>query len=308
MKKIYNNISKIIGNTPMLEPLKLAEKIGIKANIFLKLEYLNPTGSIKDRAAKEIIEDAEKKGLLKAEATIIEPTSGNTGIGLAAIGASKGYRVLIVMPETMSEERRKIITALGAEVILTDGKLGMAGAVQKAEDLKSEIKDSIIAGQFVNEANVNAHYKTTGPEIWEDMDGKIDIFISGIGTGGTVSGTGRYLKEKNSNIKIIGIEPENSAVISGEKAGKHGIQGIGAGFIPDIMDLKLLDEIYLANDRSAIEASKMLASFEGIMTGISSGAALACAIEQAKKTENEGKNIVVILPDSADRYFSTELF
>lgn len=308
MKKIYNNISEIIGNTPMLEPLKLAEKIGIKANIFLKLEYLNPTGSIKDRAAKEIIEDAEKKGLLKAEATIIEPTSGNTGIGLAAIGASKGYRVLIVMPETMSEERRKIITALGAEVILTDGKLGMAGAVQKAEDLKSEIKDSIIAGQFVNEANVNAHYKTTGPEIWEDMDGKIDIFISGIGTGGTVSGTGRYLKEKNSNIKIIGIEPENSAVISGEKAGKHGIQGIGAGFIPDIMDLKLLDEIYLANDRSAIEASKMLASFEGIMTGISSGAALACAIEQAKKTENEGKNIVVILPDSADRYFSTELF
>ena len=211
MKKIYNNISEIIGNTPMLEPLKLAEKIGIKANIFLKLEYLNPTGSIKDRAAKEIIEDAEKKGLLKAEATIIEPTSGNTGIGLAAIGASKGYRVLIVMPETMSEERRKIITALGAEVILTDGKLGMAGAVQKAEDLKSEIKDSIIAGQFVNEANVNAHYKTTGPEIWEDMDGKIDIFISGIGTGGTVSGTGRYLKEKNSNIKIIGIEPENSA-------------------------------------------------------------------------------------------------
>jgi len=308
MKKIYNNISEIIGNTPMLEPLKLAEKIGIKANIFLKLEYLNPTGSIKDRAAKEIIEDAEKKGLLKAEATIIEPTSGNTGIGLAAIGASKGYRVLIVMPETMSEERRKIITALGAEVILTDGKLGMAGAVQKAEDLKSEIKDSIIAGQFVNEANVNAHYKTTGPEIWEDMDGKIDIFISGIGTGGTVSGTGRYLKEKNSNIKIIGIEPENSAVISGEKAGKHGIQGIGAGFIPDIMDLKLLDEIYLANDRSAIEASKMLASLEGIMTGISSGAALACAIEQAKKTENEGKNIVVILPDSADRYFSTELF
>ena len=212
------------------------------------------------------------------------------------------------MPETMSEERRKIITALGAEVILTDGKLGMAGAVQKAEDLKSEIKDSIIAGQFVNEANVNAHYKTTGPEIWEDMDGKIDIFISGIGTGGTVSGTGRYLKEKNSNIKIIGIEPENSAVISGKKAGKHGIQGIGAGFIPDIMDLKLLDEIYLANDRSAIEASKMLASLEGIMTGISSGAALACAIEQAKKTENEGKNIVVILPDSADRYFSTELF
>lgn len=308
MKKIYNNISEIIGNTPMLEPLKLAEKIGIKANIFLKLEYLNPTGSIKDRAAKEIIEDAEKKGLLKAEATIIEPTSGNTGIGLAAIGASKGYRVLIVMPETMSEERRKIITALGAEVILTDGKLGMAGAVQKAEDLKSEIKDSIIAGQFVNEANVNAHYKTTGPEIWEDMDGKIDIFISGIGTGGTVSGTGRYLKEKKSNIKIIGIEPENSAVISGEKAGKHGIQGIGAGFIPDIMDLKLLDEIYLANDRSAIEASKMLASLEGIMTGISSGAALACAIEQAKKTENEGKNIVVILPDSADRYFSTELF
>lgn len=308
MKKIYNNISEIIGNTPMLEPLKLAEKIGIKANIFLKLEYLNPTGSIKDRAAKEIIEDAEKKGLLKAEATIIEPTSGNTGIGLAAIGASKGYRVLIVMPETMSEERRKIITALGAEVILTDGKSGMAGAVQKAEDLKSEIKDSIIAGQFVNEANVNAHYKTTGPEIWEDMDGKVDIFISGIGTGGTVSGTGRYLKEKNSNIKIIGIEPENSAVISGEKAGKHGIQGIGAGFIPDIMDLKLLDEIYLANDRSAIEASKMLASFEGIMTGISSGAALACAIEQAKKTENEGKNIVVILPDSADRYFSTELF
>ena len=308
MKKIYNNISEIIGNTPMLEPLKLAEKIGIKANIFLKLEYLNPTGSIKDRAAKEIIEDAEEKGLLKAEATIIEPTSGNTGIGLAAIGASKGYRVLIVMPETMSEERRKIITALGAEVILTDGKLGMAGAVQKAEDLKSEIKDSIIAGQFVNEANVNAHYKTTGPEIWEDMDGKIDIFISGIGTGGTVSGTGRYLKEKNSNIKIIGIEPENSAVISGKKAGEHRIQGIGAGFIPDIMDLKLLDEIYLANDRSAIEASKMLASLEGIMTGISSGAALACAIEQAKKNENEGKNIVVILPDSADRYFSTELF
>lgn len=308
MSKIYKSITELVGNTPILEPENLCKKFKLKARLLIKLEYLNPTGSVKDRVAKEIIETAEKEGRLKPGGTIIEPTSGNTGIGLAAMGTAKGYKVIIVMPDTMSLERRKIMTALGAEPVVTDGALGMQGAIQKADDLKAEIEGSIIAGQFINPANSMAHYKTTGPEIWEDTRGEIDMLIAGIGTGGTISGTGKFLKEKKPNIEIIGIEPETSAVLSGEEPGGHGIQGIGAGFIPEVLDIKIYDKIYKAGDEESLEMAKELALTEGISVGISAGAALSCAVKEAKKSENSGKNIVCILPDSADRYFSTKLF
>ncbi len=308
MSKIYENITELVGNTPLFRAKNLEKKLGLDAKIFLKLEYFNPTGSVKDRAAREIIEDAEKKGRLTAGATIIEPTSGNTGIGLAAIGVAKGYEVVIVMPDTMSKERIKIMSALGAKVILTDGKLGMKGAIAKAEEMNAEIDGSIVAGQFTNQANPDAHYRTTGPEIYEDMDGKVDVLVAGIGTGGTVTGTGKYLKEKIKELKIVAVEPENSPVLSKGTAGKHAIQGIGAGFIPEILDTKVFDEIFTVSDEAAVDTARELAATEGILTGISSGAALNAALAEAGKKENAGKNIVCVLPDSADRYFSTALF
>ena len=308
MAKIYKGVSELIGKTPLLEVTNIEKELGLEARVLVKLEYLNPAGSVKDRVGKAMIEDAEEKGLLKEGSVIIEPTSGNTGIGLAAIAASKGYRMILTMPETMSVERRNILKAYGAEIVLTEGAKGMAGAVAKAEELAKEIEGGFIPGQFVNPANPAVHRATTGPEIWEDTDGIVDIFISGVGTGGTVTGVGEYLISQNPNVKIVALEPADSPLLSEGKAGPHKIQGIGANFIPDVLNRGVFDEVYKATSDEAFAAAKLLAKREGISVGISSGAALSAAIEYAKKPENKGKTIVALLPDSGDRYYSTPLF
>ena len=308
MSKIYNSIAELVGNTPLLRLSNYIENNKIDANIIAKVEYFNPAGSVKDRIAKAIIEDYEAKGLLKKGSTIIEPTSGNTGIGLAAIAASKGYRLIITLPETMSVERRNLIKAYGAELVLTEGSLGMKGAIAKANELHEQIKDSIIAGQFVNPANPKAHYETTGPEIYNDLDGKVDIFVAGIGTGGTVSGVGKFLKEKNPNVKVVGVEPKGSPVLTEGHPGPHKIQGIGAGFVPDTLDTKIYDEIIDVENEDAFATGKIIARSEGLLVGISAGAAIYAATQLAKRPESKGKNIVVILPDTGDRYLSTPLF
>ena len=308
MGKIYKSAADLIGNTPLVEVGHIEEKFGLKARVLVKLEYFNATGSVKDRVAKAMIEDAEEKGILKPGATIIEPTSGNTGIGLAAIATAKGYRTIIVLPETMSVERRNIIKAYGAEIVLTPGYKGMTGAIAKAEELKNEIEGSMIAGQFVNPANPAAHRKTTGPEIWNDTDGEVDIFIAGVGTGGTLSGVGEYLKSKNPDVKIVAVEPATSPVLSKGTAGPHKIQGIGAGFVPDTLNTKIYDEIITVENEDAFATGKAFPKQEGVLVGISSGAALWAAKELAKRPENKGKTIVALLPDTGDRYLSTPLF
>ena len=306
--KIYNDVTELIGNTPLLEISRFSNQSGAKARILAKLEYLNPAGSVKDRVAANMIKRAEEDGALKAGSTIIEPTSGNTGIGLVAICAAKGYKLIITMPETMSEERKLLMRAYGAELVLTDGSKGMSGAIAKAEELHNNIEGSIIAGQFTNPANPEAHELSTGPEIWRDTDGKIDIFVAGIGTGGTVTGTGKYLKSQNSSIKVIGVEPKDSPVLSGGKAGAHGLQGIGAGFIPETLDTAVYDEVITVTTNDAYECGRRLATSEGILVGISSGAALKAALEIAQRPENENKTIVVLLPDTGDRYLSTDMY
>ena len=306
--RIHTSVTELIGSTPLLELTNLENSLQLQAILITKLEYLNPTGSVKDRAALAMIEEAEASGKLTKDSVIIEPTSGNTGIGLASVAASRGYKVIIIMPDTMSAERRILMTAYGAELILTDGKLGMAGSIAKAEELAASLPGAIIAGQFVNPANPAAHYRTTGPEIWEDTDGTVDIFVAGAGTGGTITGTARYLKEQNPAVRAIAVEPADSPVLSGGKSGPHGLQGIGAGFIPDVMDVSLCDEILTVTTEEAYEAARLLAKAEGVLTGISSGAALHGAIELAKRPENRGKTIVVLLPDTGDRYLSTSLF
>lgn len=298
----------LIGNTPLVEVANIEKGLGLEATVLVKLEYFNPAGSVKDRVAKAMIEDAEEKGLLKEGSVIIEPTSGNTGIGLAAIAAAKGYRIILTMPETMSVERRNILKAYGAELVLTEGSRGMAGAIEKAEELAKEIPGAFIPGQFVNPANPAVHRATTGPEIWRDTDGKVDLFIAGVGTGGTITGVGEYLKEQNPAVKIVALEPADSPVLSGGKAGAHKIQGIGAGFVPEVLNTDVYDEIFRADSGDAFAAAKLLAKKEGILVGISSGAALHGAIELAKRPENKGKVIVALLPDTADRYYSTPLF
>lgn len=308
MGKIYKSAADLIGNTPLVEVGHIEEKFGLKARVLVKLEYFNATGSVKDRVAKAMIEDAEEKGILKPGATIIEPTSGNTGIGLAAIATAKGYRTIIVLPETMSVERRNIIKAYGAEIVLTPGYKGMTGAIAKAEELKNEIEGSMIAGQFVNPANPDAHRRTTGPEIWNDTDGEVDAFVAGVGTGGTITGVGEYLKSKNDKIEIIAVEPATSPVLSQGKPGPHKIQGIGAGFVPEILNTKIYDSVVPVDNDDAFEYAKLISHTEGIQVGISAGAALYAAIEWAKKPENDGKTIVALLPDSGDRYYSTSLF
>lgn len=308
MANIYTSADQLIGKTPLLELSNIEKANDLKAKVLAKLEYFNPAGSVKDRIAKNIIDEAEKKGVLKPGATIIEPTSGNTGIGLASVAAARGYKLIITMPETMSIERRQMIQAYGAEIVLTEGAKGMKGAIAKAEELSKEIENSFIPGQFVNPANPEAHYLTTGPEIWADTDGKVDIFVAGVGTGGTVSGTGKYLKDQNPNVKVVAVEPESSAVLSTGVAGAHKIQGIGAGFVPDVLDTEIYDEIIPVANEAAFETGKAIAVNEGVLVGISSGAAAYAAIELAKRPENEGKTIVVLLPDSGDRYFSTPLF
>ena len=300
--KIYKNITELIGGTPLMELENFEKNNNLDAKILAKLEYLNPAGSVKDRIAKTMIEEAEKDGKLKAGSVIIEPTSGNTGIGLAAIAASKGYKIILTMPETMSIERRNLLKAYGAELVLTDGKKGMTGAIEMAEKLAKETPNSILAGQFINPANPKAHIDTTGPEIWEDTDGRVDIFIAGVGTGGTITGTGEYLKSKNPNIKVVAVEPYDSPVLSEGKAGAHGIQGIGAGFVPEILNIKIYDEVITVKTEDAYNMGRELAKTEGILVGISSGAALYAAKNLAKKPENKGKNIVVLLPDTGDRY------
>ncbi len=305
---LYNSVDELIGSTPMLRLRNIEKELNLKARIIAKLEYFNPAGSVKDRVAKKMLDDAEKSGKINNNTVIIEPTSGNTGIGLAVVGAVRGYKVIIVMPDTMSVERRKLMTAYGAELVLSDGKEGMAGAIKEAERLSKEIPNSFIAGQFENVSNPNAHFDSTGPEIWEDTNGEIDFFVAGVGTGGTITGTGEFLKNKNPEIKVIAVEPENSAVLSGEKAGSHKLQGIGAGFIPKIMKTEICDEIIPVSDFDAFQLGRLVAKKEGILVGISSGAALRGAVEIAKREENEGKTIVVILPDTGARYLSTELF
>ena len=308
MANIYKGILQLIGNTPLVELVNIEKDLGLEATLLVKLEYFNPAGSVKDRIAESMIEDAEEKGILKEGSVIIEPTSGNTGIGLAVIAASKGYRAILTMPETMSVERRNILKAYGAEIVLREGAKGMKGAIEKAEELAKEIPGGFIPGQFVNPANPKAHRETTGPEIWKDTDGAVDIFISGVGTGGTLTGTGEYLKEQKPEVKIVALEPDDSPVLSEGKAGPHKIQGIGAGFVPDVLNTAVYDEVFRAASDDAFNAAKYLAKKEGISVGISAGAALHAAIEYAKKPENKGKTIVALLPDSGDRYYSTPLF
>ena len=308
MSKIYKGAIELIGNTPLVEVTNIEKELGLKATILVKLEYFNPAGSVKDRIAKAMIEDAEAKGLLHEGSVIIEPTSGNTGIGLAAIAAAKGYRIILTMPETMSVERRNILKAYGAEIVLTEGAKGMKGAIAKADELAAEIPGSFIPGQFVNPANPKIHRETTGPEIWNDTDGKVDIFTAGVGTGGTVTGTGEFLKSKNPAVKVVAVEPSSSPVLSEGHAGPHKIQGIGAGFVPDVLNTKVYDEVIPVANEDAFATAKLLAKTEGISVGISSGAALFSAIELAKRAENAGKVIVALLPDSGDRYYSTPLF
>ena len=306
--KIYNSVAELVGKTPLLELKNIEKKYGLKAKLVAKLEYFNPAGSVKDRVAKFMIDDAEKRGVLKEGSVIIEPTSGNTGIGLSAIAASKGYRVIIVMPETMSVERRKLMKGYGAELVLTPGNLGMKGAIAKAEELKNEIPGGVVMGQFVNPSNPKAHYMTTGPEIFEDTNGKVDYFVAGVGTGGTITGVGRFLKEKLPNVKIVAVEPATSAVLSTGVAGAHKIQGIGAGFVPEILDTKIYDEIIPVSNEDAFKFGKETGKTEGVLVGISSGAALFAAISVAKRKEAEGKTIVVLMPDTGERYLSTALF
>jgi cysteine synthase A len=308
MANIYKGTLGLIGNTPLVEVANLEKELGLKAALLVKLEYFNPAGSVKDRIAKAMIEDAEKRGLLKPCSVIIEPTSGNTGIGLAAIAAAKGYRIILTMPETMSVERRNILKAYGAEIVLTEGAKGMKGAIAKAEELAAEIPNSFIPGQFVNPANPAIHKATTGPEIWNDTDGAVDIFVAGVGTGGTVTGTGEYLKEQKPSVRVVAVEPADSPVLSEGRSGSHKIQGIGAGFVPDVLNTAVYDEVFPVKNEDAFAAAKLLAKKEGISVGISSGAALHAAIELAKKPENKGKTIVALLPDSGDRYYSTALF
>ena len=308
MSKIYTSIDQLIGRTPLLELTRIEKHFGLNAKIFAKLEYFNPAGSVKDRVAKAMIDDAEASGNLKPGSVIIEPTSGNTGIGLSSVAAARGYRIIIVMPETMSIERRKLMKAYGAELVLTEGSKGMKGAIEKASELADEIPDSWIAGQFINPANPKIHEDTTGPEIWQDTDGKVDIFIAGVGTGGTLTGAGKYLKQQNPDIKIIAVEPAGSPVLSAGKSGAHKIQGIGAGFVPEVLNTRLYNEIFLVNDDDAFRMGKLIGKTEGFLVGISSGAALYAAVEAAKRAENAEKNIAVILPDTGERYLSTALF
>lgn len=308
MSKVFTSADQLIGGTPLLELTHIEKEFGLKAKILAKLEYFNPAGSVKDRVAKAMIDDAEQKGLLKKGSVIIEPTSGNTGIGLASVAAARGYRIIIVMPETMSVERRQIMKAYGAELVLTEGAKGMKGAIAKADELAKEIPDSFVPGQFVNPANPKAHFEHTGPEIYADTDGKVDVFVAGVGTGGTITGVGGYLKSKNPDVKVIAVEPATSAVLSTGVAGAHKIQGIGAGFVPDVLDTKIYDEIIPVSNEDAFSTGKLIGKKEGVLVGISSGAALHAAIEVAKRPENEGKNIVVLFPDTGDRYLSTPLF
>lgn len=308
MSKIYQTADQLIGKTPLLELTHIEKELGLEAKLVAKLEYFNPAGSIKDRIARAMIEDAESKGILKPDSVLIEPTSGNTGIGLASVAAAKGYRLIITMPETMSVERRQLMKAYGAELVLTDGTKGMKGAIAKAEELAKEIPNSFIPGQFVNPANPAVHRATTGPEIWEDTDGEVDIFVAGVGTGGTVTGSGEYLKSQNPNIKVVAVEPETSPVLSKGEAGAHKIQGIGAGFVPEVLNTDIYDEIITVSNENAFATGKLIGKAEGVLVGISSGAATWAAIELAKRPENKGKTIVVILPDTGDRYLSTPLF
>ena len=308
MSKIYTSADQLIGKTPLLELTHIEKKYGLKAKVLAKLEYFNPAGSVKDRIARKMLDDAEAAGKLTPDSVIIEPTSGNTGIGLASVAVARGYRIIIVMPETMSVERRQLMKAYGAELVLTEGAKGMKGAIAKADELAKEIPNSFVPGQFVNPSNPKAHYETTGPEIFEDTDGEVDIFVAGVGTGGTVTGVGEYLKDKKPGVKIVAVEPETSAVLSTGVAGAHKIQGIGAGFVPDVLDTKVYDEIIPVSNEAAFEAGKLIGKSEGVLVGISSGAAAYAAIELAKRPENEGKTIVVLLPDTGDRYLSTPLF
>ncbi len=305
---LYTSVDQLIGKTPLMELTNLERSLGLKAKLLAKLEFFNPAGSVKDRVARQMIDDAEAAGILTPDSVIIEPTSGNTGIGLAAVAASRGYRCIIVMPDSMSVERRKLMTAYGAELVLTDGSLGMAGAIEKAKELAKTVPNAWIAGQFENPSNAKAHYQTTGPEIWADTDGTVDVFVAGVGTGGTITGTGTYLKEQNSALRIVAVEPKDSAVLSGQTPGAHGLQGIGAGFIPEVLDTKIYDTVIPVATEEAYAAARILGTQEGVLVGISSGAALHAAIEEAKRPENDGKTVVVLLPDTGDRYLSTELF